>query len=295
MRPGSPAGSADGCGACVGNRSRRDVGAVVRSRRPGRARRRCHSASARGVRDAVAPSRPCPLGLTFVGTLPPRHRPTRHQMLSRRARRTGTTAAVRCDLPHRCKQRRRWYELGSVGRKPGLVAPSRRGCVRTAARRYEGHRHRHRRHPSDRRAPPSRPGVPGFAGPDGRTGCRPRPRRRRHAAGPRRGTRPSWPSGCRDGRPSGGRPAAGRPRAATGRCPPRRRRPAGTGARRPTPSRTTDTLLMPVPPSGGSPGPGRGSATARASRSSSTARRSPAAIDRRAGAPGRASRSSHAA
>ena len=78
-------------------------------------------------------------------------------------------------------------------------------------------------------------------------------------------------------------------RAATGRSPPRRRPPAGT-ARSPTaPSSTTDTLLMPVPPSGGSRGtrPRTGHRTRRSI--SSTASRSPAARPSRIGAPADAS------
>ena len=80
--------------------------------------------------------------------------------------------------------------------------------------------------------------------------------------------------------------AAGRRPAATGRCPPRRRPSAGTGARPTWPSSTIETLLMPVPPSGGSSGtwPRIGHRTRSAI--SSTARRSPAArpsAHRRAG------------
>ena len=49
-----------------------------------------------------------------------------------------------------------------------------------------------------RRVPRSGPGSPSS---DGRTGCRPRPRRSRPAAGRHRGTARSTTSGCRDGRP----------------------------------------------------------------------------------------------
>ena len=61
------------------------------------------------------------------------------------------------------------------------------------------------------------------------------------------------------------------------------------------PSSTTETLLMPVPESGGSAGtwPRIGQRTR--IEISSTARRSPAAMDSRVGAPGRASRASQAA
>jgi hypothetical protein len=61
-----------------------------------------------------------------------------------------------------------------------------------------------------------------------------------------------------------------------------------------TPSSTTETLLMPVPLSGGSAGtwPRIGQSTRIAI--SSTESRTPAAMDRRAGASGRASRSSQA-
>ena len=71
---------------------------------------------------------------------------------------------------------------------------------------------------------------------------------------------------------------------------PPHRLPAGTGARRSTPSSTTDTLLMPVPVSGGSSGtwPRIGHRTRIAI--SSTDNRSPAAIDeaRRRPGPGQA-------
>ena len=216
-----------------------------------------------------------------------------------RSRRVGHAAQERPPRPRARRRRRKPRRAGASGirRSP---AGTRWPLPAEAASAPAGRSHRRspspsRRHPSGRRAPPPRRGVPGCAAPGDRTGCRHRPRRPRRAAGPPRGTRRWSRSGCRDGRPSAGRRAGG-PRSAArvdvlldvaGQQEP--------ALRRSTPSSTTDTLLMPVPPSGGSSGtwPRIGHSTRIAI--SSTANRSPAAIDRRAGAPGRASRSSHAA
>jgi hypothetical protein len=72
--------------------------------------------------------------------------------------------------------------------------------------------------------------------------------------------------------------------------------PASRKRYRPTvPSSTIDTLLIPVPPSGGSMGTSPGSGHRTVIAISSTARRSPAARPERSGESGRASRCSHAA